>query len=102
MKSTQSDRGLEFDGIGQGPARGSTKYKHNHWSGHSNDGRLVNYPHQQRDGAMASQPRKDTGPSVTKDKFREAPATASAAKPVDGKFTMLHYGNADKINVGNN
>ena len=91
MKSTQSDRGLEFDGVGQGPARGSTKYKHNHWSGHSNDGRLVNYPGQQRDGAMASQPRKDQGPSVTKDRFREAPYRAgSGARPA----------NPDAINVG--
>jgi hypothetical protein len=43
MKSTQSDRGLEFDGVGSGPAKGSNRFAHNKWSGHSNDGREVNF-----------------------------------------------------------
>ena len=90
---TQSDRNLEFDGIGQGPAKGSTKYKHNHWSGHSNDGRLVNYPGQQRTGAVASQPRKDKGPSVTKDAYRQPPYAAVPSLPAQGSVR-------DNINRG--
>jgi hypothetical protein len=38
---TQTDKNMQFDGIGDGPKKGSTKYAHNMWSGHSNDGRLV-------------------------------------------------------------
>lgn len=39
---TQSDKNMNFDGMeSMAPSR-STKYAHNHWSGHSNDGRLVN------------------------------------------------------------
>jgi hypothetical protein len=93
MKSTQSDRGLEFDGIGAGPSKGSTKYKHNAWSGHSNDGREVNYPGQQRNGAMASQPRKGTGPSVTKDAYRQPPHSAVPSLPAQGSVR-------DSINRG--
>lgn len=92
MKSTQSDRGLEFNGVGQGPSRGSNKYAHNQWSGHSNDGRLVNYGTQHRvgnDGACHEP--KNVGASVTKDSYRRAPATAgSGARPR----------NPDAINVG--
>jgi len=122
MKSTQSDRGLQFDGIGQGPAKGSTKYKHNHWSGHSNDGRLVNYPGQQRNGAVASQPKKGTGPSVTKDAYRQAPYDAlpsstkiknpdyinggaqvrnpGGTRAWDPKKGQNYSGNPDRIRVG--
>lgn len=35
---------------GPGFSRGSDKFAHNQWSGHSNDGRLVNYPGQKRVG----------------------------------------------------
>lgn len=92
MKSTQSDRGLEFDGVGQGPAAGSRKYQHNHWSGHSNDGRLVNYPGQQRDGGVTRNPaNKNVGASVTKDAARRAPdRVGSGARPA----------NPDAIRVG--
>ena len=52
--------------------------------------------------ALRQESKYESSTPATFDKYREAPATASAPKPVDGKFTMLHYGNADKINVGNN
>ena len=41
---TQADRNMQFDGIGDGPKKGSSRYAHNMWSGHSNDGRLVQKP----------------------------------------------------------
>ena len=85
MKSTQSDRGLQFDGIGEGPAKGSTKYKHNQWSGHSNDGRLVNYGSQHRVGNDgACHPAKNVGASVTKDAYKRPPAAAVPSLPAQG------------------
>ena len=39
--STQTDTGLYFDGVGSGPKAGSSRYAHNKFTGHSNDGRLV-------------------------------------------------------------
>ena len=94
MKSTQSDRGLQFDGIGEGPAKGSTRYKHNQWSGHSNDGREVNYGTQHRvgnDGACP--PVKNVGASVTKDSYRKPPASAVPSLPAQGSVR-------DNINRG--
>lgn len=91
---TQKDRNLQFDGIGEGPAKGSTKYKHNHWSGHSNDGREVNYGSQHRvgnDGACA--PAKNVGASVTKDSYRRPPASAVPSLPAQGSVR-------DNINRG--
>lgn len=41
---TQTDKNMHFDGIGNGPTKGSNKFAHNMWSGHSNDGRLVQKP----------------------------------------------------------
>ena len=38
MKSSN----MNFDGIGDGPKKGSSRFAGNQWSGHSNDGRLVN------------------------------------------------------------
>jgi hypothetical protein len=40
--ATQRDMNMNFDGIGDGPKKGSSRFAHNHWSGHMNDGRLVN------------------------------------------------------------
>jgi hypothetical protein len=40
---TQSDTNLNFDGMaGDGVNRGANRFAKNQWSGHSNDGRLVN------------------------------------------------------------
>ena len=39
---TQTDKNMDFDGIGDGPKKGSSRFAGNQWSGHSNDGRLVN------------------------------------------------------------
>ena len=37
---------------------------------------------------LADRDAKDVGPSVTKDKFRTAPATAAGLKPNEGKTTV--------------
>lgn len=90
--STQSDRGLEFDGVGQGPAKGSRKYAGNHWAGVQNPNATINHPGQQRDGAVSKNPaNKNVGASVTKDAYRRAPdRVGSGARPK----------NSDAINVG--
>lgn len=94
MKSTQSDRGLQFDGIGEGPAKGSRKFAHNQWSGHSNDGRLVNYPGQKRVGNDGScHPVKTPASSVTHDAYRRPPTSATPALPAQGSVR-------DNINRG--
>jgi hypothetical protein len=92
MKSTQSDRGLEFDGVGSGPSRGSSKYAGNHWAGVQNPNATINHPGQQRTGAVSRDPAaKNVGASVTKDSFRRAPdRVGSGARP----------SNSDSINVG--
>lgn len=50
----------------------------------------------------ASDAAMDVGPSATHDPLRKTIATAAQAKnPIESGFKMLHYGNPDKINVGN-
>lgn len=41
MKKTQSDQGLKFDGAELMSQKRENKFRGNQWSGHSNDGRLV-------------------------------------------------------------
>ena len=94
MKSTQSDRGLEFAGVGAGPKKGSSKFAHNQWSGHSNDGRDVNFgrgPTKGNDG-MCHNPGTPSQ-SVTKDKGRRPPVSAVPSVPAQGSVR-------DNINRG--
>jgi len=94
MKSTQSDRGLEFAGVGAGPKKGSSKFAHNQWSGHSNDGRDVNFgrgPTKGNDG-ICHNPGTPSQ-SVTKDKGRRPPTSAVPAVPAQGSVR-------DNINRG--
>lgn len=92
--STQTDRNMEFDGIGQGPKKGSSKYAHNKWSGHSNDGREVNFgrgPTRGNDG-MCHNPGTPAS-TVTKDPVRRPPTSAVPAVPAQGSVR-------DNINRG--
>ena len=117
MKSTQSDRGLEFDGVGAGPAKGSNKYAHNKWSGHSNDGREVNFgrgPTKGNDGSCSTP--KNLAASVTRDKDRRPMTSALPSLPAQGSVrdninrghqyrgaggvTAKSPANPDKIRVG--
>ena len=98
MKSTQSDRGLEFDGIGAGPKKGSSKFAHNQWSGHSNDGRDVNFgrgPTKGNDG-MCHNPGTPAS-SVTKDKAKRPPVSAVPSVPAQGSVRdSINRGHQDR------
>jgi hypothetical protein len=85
---------MEFDGIGAGPKKGSSKFAHNQWSGHSNDGRDVNFgrgPTKGNDG-MCHNPGTPSS-SVTKDKAKRPPVSAVPAVPAQGSVR-------DSINRG--
>lgn len=93
--STQLDKGLQFDGIGQGPSKGSTKYAHNKWSGHSNDGRLVQKaqaPNRRGNNGSCDTP-KNLAASVTKDTDRKPMTSPLPAVPAQGSIR-------DNINRG--
>ena len=104
--STQSDRGLQFDGVGAGSPRGSNKYAKNQWSGHSNDGRLVNKGRGPTTGNNGECHNPGgVGASVTKDAYRRAPTTGGAQSDTKqyrgvGGTTVKKPGNADSIRVG--
>ena len=77
--STQTDRNLNFDGIGEGSKKASNRFAGNKWSGHSNDGREVNFGRGPTTGNNGSEPTaKNVGASVTKDTFRRAPTSGGA------------------------
>jgi hypothetical protein len=91
---TQKDMNLEFSGIGAGPKKGSSRFAHNQWSGHSNDGRTVNYgrgPTKGNDG-MCHNPGTPAS-SVTKDRGQRPPVSAVPAVPAQGSVR-------DNINRG--
>jgi hypothetical protein len=92
---TQMDQGLGFDGAGQestGSVRGGVHV--NKWSGHMNDGRLVNRGRGPTVGnnGMCDTP-KNLGASVTKDADRRPPTSATPAVPRQGSVR-------DNINRG--
>jgi hypothetical protein len=92
--STQTDRNLNFDGIGDGPKKGSSKYAHNAWSGHSNDGRTVNMGRGSTVGNDGScHPVKNAGGNPTKSPYVHPPV--SSVKPVPKQGSVR-----DNINRG--
>lgn len=104
-KST-SQRGdgedFAFNGqMGDGVNRMKNKYAHNTWSGHSNDGRDVNFGlmQSQRTGNASSSPKK-VGPPATRDAHQMTIATASGGMPIGSGFHCPPVGNPDKINRG--
>jgi len=106
--STQTDRNLQFDGIGEGSKKGTNRFAGNHWSGHSNDGRTVNKGRGPTRGNDGTQPIT-SGKPVTKDAFRRAPDSASGTaqkrnpggtRAWDPKAGQNYSGNPDKIRVG--
>ena len=91
---TQSDKGLQFDGVGAGSPKGSNRFAGNHWSGHSNDGRTVNKgrgPTVGNDGVC--HPVKNASGNPTKDAYRRPPTSATPAVPKQGSVR-------DSINRG--
>ena len=92
---TQMDTGLGFDGAGRestGSVRGGLHV--NKWSGHMNDGRLVNKGRGPTVGnnGMCDLP-KNLGASVTKDAHSRAPVSSVPALPKQGSVR-------DNINRG--
>ena len=116
--TTQSDMNMNFDGMERMAPQRSTKYQTNTWSGHMNDGRLVN---KGRGPTRGNQDyRGEGGPSVTRDSFRPAPTDAVPSTKInpdrinlgrqertpggvrawDPKATQNYNGNPDKIRMG--
>jgi hypothetical protein len=94
-RSTQSDTNMNFDGMeSMAPSR-STKFAHNMWSGHSNDGRLVQKtqaPNRTGNNGMCDTP-KNLAASVTKDTDRRPMTSATPKLPAQGSVR-------DSINRG--
>ena len=91
---TQRDTNLNFDGMeSMSPSR-SSKFAHNKWSGHSNDGRLVNKGRGPTVGnnGMCDTPR-NLGASVTRDAHRRPPVSSVPSVPAQGSVR-------DNINRG--
>jgi len=92
---TQSDRNMNFDGMETMAPSRSTKYQTNHWSGHMNDGRLVQKaqaPNRTGNDGSCDVPR-NVGASVTRDSDRR-PMTSPVPKlPAQGSVR-------DSINRG--
>ena len=89
--------------MGDGVNRSATtnRYSHNQWSGHSNDGRDVNFGlmQSQRTGNASSSPMR-VGPSATRDAHQMTIATAAGGQPIGSGFHCPPVGNPDKINRG--
>ena len=120
MKDTS---GLAFDGAGgDGYSRNSrsNSVQTNKWSGHANDGRLVNKGRGPTKGNQDMKPM-NVGPSATKDGYRAAPTstmpamqcgkdmfkgssnpqvrTPGGTRAWDPKSGQNYNGNPDRINV---
>ena len=117
---------LEFDGVGSGPVKATNPYAHNKWSGHSNDGREVNFGRGPTVGNNGScDTPRNLGASVTKDTGGRPHTSATPAVPRQGSVrdninrgaqvrnpggtrdwmpskTQNYKGNPDKIRVGQN
>jgi len=78
--ATQSDMNMNFDGMESMKVSRSSKYQTNKWSGHSNDGRLVN---------------KGRGPTVAGHTGHKTPGSASGVPAVPAQGSVR-----DNINRG--
>ncbi len=102
----------------KGYSRGPNKYAKNQWSGHSNDGREVNFgrgPTKGNDGSCGhsgmphagAKPPTSGVPAVptqgsVRDSINRGPQvrTPGGTRAFDPSATQNYKGNADKINVG--
>jgi hypothetical protein len=114
----QSDRNMNFDGMeSMAPSR-SSKYQTNTWSGHMNDGRLVQKaqaPNRTGNNGSCDVPR-NLASSVTQDRGRKPMTAATPKLPAQGSVrdsinrgsqyrgeggvTAKSPSNPDKIRVG--
>jgi hypothetical protein len=120
----QTDNSLYADGMsGEGYSRTSksASVQTNKWSGHANDGRLVNKGRGPTKGNQDMKPM-NVGPSATKDAYRAAPTsglpasgkdkdmikgssnpqvrTPGGTRPWDPKMGQNYSGNPDQIRIG--
>lgn len=91
----QKSGGMKFDGMEAGSTgSSSSRFSHNKWSGHSNDGRSVNFG---RGPTVGNNGQCDTprnlGASVTKDAARRPPVSSTPSVPAQGSVR-------DNINRG--
>jgi hypothetical protein len=94
MKESKSQKGGLPYFEGPGFSRGSNKFAHNQWSGHSNDGRLVNKgrgPTKGNDGECHNPGTPAS--TVTKDMPKRPPVSAVPSVPAQGSVR-------DSINRG--
>jgi len=106
MKSAKDQKsgGMAFDGMEPSSTRGSTRYSGNQWSGHSNDGRLVN---KGRGPTVAGQTGKKTPGSVggvpavpAQGSVRDSINRGSQVRNPGGTTQVKCPPNPDKIRVG--
>jgi hypothetical protein len=117
MKSTQSDKGLGFDGAEIVSARKpSQSVKKNQWSGHSNDGREVNMgrgPTKGNDGKCSHSGMAHAGKMPPTSALPAVPAQGSVRDNINRgtqqrgggrefmpSATQNYRGNPDRINSG--
>ena len=117
MKSTQSDKGLGFDGAEVVSARKpSQSVKKNQWSGHSNDGREVNMgrgPTKGNDGSChhagyakaGKMPPTSALPAVpaqgsVRDNINRGTQQRGGGREFMPSATQNYRGNPDRINSG--
>lgn len=109
---TQSDKNLNFNGMaGDGVNRAANRFSGNQWSGHSNDGRLVN---KGRGPTKGNQDHKamQVGKPATKDAYRAVPEchtpsvspgrdmfTGKSQYRGEGGTQVKGFKNPDRINV---
>lgn len=92
---TQSDKNLDFNGMkGDGVNRAANRFAKNQWSGHSNDGREVNFKRGPTGGNTAVPASRE----MTKGSAQVR--TPGGTRAWDPKCEQNYKGNADKINVG--
>jgi len=80
---------------GEGFSRGTNKFAKNQWSGHSNDGREVNFGRGPTGGSTKV-------PNRGQETFKGSAQvrTPGGTRAFDPSATQNYKGNADKINVG--
>ena len=91
---TQSDTNMNFDGMQNQSAAALKRFAGNKWSGHSNDGREVNFgrgPTRGNDGSCDTP--KNLAASVTKDSNRKTMTSPVPSLPAQGSVR-------DNINRG--
>jgi len=116
---TQADKNLDFNGMaGDGVNRSANRFAGNQWTGHSNDGRLVDKGRGPTKGNQDHKPMT-VGKPVTKDGYRPVPEChtpavqpgkdmfkftppvrqPSGTRAFDPQAGQNYKGNPDSINV---